>query len=301
MRHASLSRHPRQQNRLGGGPQLAGAKEFGLDALAMLRLQIEWGADEALDPHPVDRRRGLPASPAPRAEPPSQAGAQAPAPSPVPRPAAVTAGRGGQAQAAREAAASATDLPGLRAAITGFDGCGLRDTATHLVFAEGDAAAGLVIVGEVPDAEEDRAGHPFAGRPGLLLDRMLESIGLDRHRLLLVPLIPWRPPGDRRPSDFEIATCLPFLERLLVLAAPGRMILMGSRPAKLLGASTIRSNAGWQSLEIDGRPTPTLAMRHPSYLLSHPMARRDSWADLLLLRRTLDAEPERAPAPVTAS
>ena len=257
----------------------------------MLRLQIEWGADEALDPHPVDRRRPLSAPPVQESGlmPDATARIQLPAPT-LPPAVPVPAPRGGQAQAAREAAASATDFAGLRAAIAAFDGCGLRDTATHLVFAEGDPAAGLVIVGEVPDAEEDRAGHPFAGRPGMLLDRMLESIGLDRRRLLLAPLLPWRPPGDRRPSDFEIAVCLPFLERLLVLAAPKRLLLMGSRPAKLLGASMIRSNAGWQSTEIGGRPTPILAMRHPSYLLSHPTARRDSWTDLLLLRRTLDAE-----------
>ena len=255
----------------------------------MLRLQIEWGADEALDPQPIDRLRPPPAAPAPRL---AMVPALLP---PVPASVPVPTARGGQAQAARDAAASAADIAGLRAVIAAFDGCGLRDTATHLVFAEGDPGAGLVIVGEVPDAEEDRAGHPFAGRPGMLLDRMLESIGMDRQRVLLVPLIPWRPPGDRRPSDFEIAVCLPFLERLLVLTAPRHLLLMGSRPAKLLGASVNRSNAGWQALEIGGRPTPTLAMRHPSYLLSHPTARRDSWVDLLLLRRTLDAADAEKP------
>jgi uracil-DNA glycosylase family 4 len=218
-------------------------------------------------------------------------------PAPIPAAPGLAATRNRQVALARDIANAAIDIPALRAAMAGFDGCSLRDTATHLVSAEGDASTGLVIVGEVPNAEEDRAGHPFAGRPGQLLDRMLDSIGLDRSRLLLVPLIPWRPPGDRPPSDLELAICKPFLERLLVLARPARLILMGSRPAKLLAGTTIRADATWQGITIDadrpGDPVPALAMRHPSYLLSHPTARRESWSALLFLRQTLDMDGKK--------
>lgn len=261
-----------------------------MDALALLRLQIEWGADEALDAVPVDRLHPV-ASPAVAA-----AAAPRPLPAPVVRASgsrAVASGpghapAGGPAAAAREAAAAATDIPSLRAVLAAFEGCGLRDTATNLVFAEGDPEARLVIVGEVPDGEEDRMGRPFAGRPGLLLDRMLDSIGLHRSRLLLAPLIPWRPPGNRPPSDLELSVCLPFLHRLLVLARPTHLVLMGSRPAKLLAGTTIRADAGWQRPTLPGLPDDArvLAMRHPAYLLSHLPARRDAWADLLRLRRT---------------
>ncbi len=264
----------------------------GLDALALLRLQIEWGADEALELEPVDRLRP-PAAPRP-------ASTVVPAPPPPPRPpvgtsppAAGTApppAERGQAAAARAAAAAAHSLPALREAIAAFDGCSLRDTATHLVFAQGDPASGVMIVGEVPDAEEDRAGHPFAGQSGLLLDRMLESIGLDRQHLLLTPLIPWRPPGDSKPSEFHLSACLPFLERLLVLAQPRHVLLMGTRPAKLLANAQIRAHAGWQRLTVPGLDPDAraLAMRHPAYLLSHLPARRDAWIDLLRLRTALD-------------
>ena len=262
--------------------------ETSVDALALLRLQIEWGADEALDAVPVDRLHPV-ASLAVTA-------AVAPRPSPAPvtrasssRAAASGPGQvpaGGPAAAAREAAAAAMDIPSLRAVLAAFEGCGLRDTATNLVSAEGDAQAGLVIVGEVPDGEEDRTGRPFAGRPGLLLDHMLHSIGLHRSRLLLAPLIPWRPPGNRPPSDLELSICLPFLQRLLVLARPTHLVLMGSRPAKLLAGTTIRADAGWQRPTLPGLPdgARVLAMRHPAYLLSHLPARRDAWADLLRLR-----------------
>ncbi len=257
-----------------------------MDALSLLRLQIEWGADEALDPVPLDRLH------------PVAARAAAPRPLPTPEAAPVRmagsgngrAPAGGAAAAAREAAATATDIASLRAVLAAFDGCGLRDTATNLVFAEGDPEAGLVIVGEVPDAEEDRTGRPFAGRPGLLLDRMLDSIGLHRSRLLLAPLIPWRPPGNRPPSELELSICLPFLQRLLVLARPVHLVLMGSRPAKLLAGTALRAEAGWQRSVVPGldEGVRILAMRHPAYLLSHLPARRDAWADLLRLRRARD-------------
>ncbi len=259
-----------------------------MDALSLLRLQIEWGADEALDPVPLDRLHPVAAR---------AAAAARPLPTPDVATPARTAGSGngripagGPAAAAREAAAAATDIASLRAVLAAFDGCGLRDTATNLVFAEGDPGSGLVIVGEVPDGEEDRTGHPFAGRPGLLLDRMLDSIGLHRSGLLLAPLIPWRPPGNRPPSELELSICLPFLQRLLVLARPAHLVLMGSRPAKLLARTALRAEAGWQRPVVPGldEGVRVLAMRHPSYLLSHLPARRDAWADLLRLRRARD-------------
>ncbi len=73
-------------------------------------------------------------------------------------------------------------LDDLRAALAAFDGCALRDTASNLVFAEGDPASTTLIIGEPPGREEDRSGHPFAGPEGALLDQMLASIGLDRGR-----------------------------------------------------------------------------------------------------------------------
>ncbi len=251
------------------------------DTLELLRLQLEWGADEALDEQP-QQRLSAPAALRPAAVPPM------PAPP-------VTALRG-PAHGAGESAAAADSLDALRAAVAGFSGCSLRDTASHTLFAEGDPAAGLVLIGEVPDADEDRAGHPFAGAPGLLLDRMLASIGLSRDRLLIAPLIPWRPPGDRKVNPVEMAACLPFLHRLLVLVRPTRLVLMGARPSRalLLSETPIaRLRGRWLPMpmpDLAGEMSPmqALAMRHPSHLLAHPPSRREAWHDLLLLRRTLD-------------
>lgn len=278
-----------------------------MDPFAALRLQLEWGVDEALEEAAIDRLR-------------------APAvvrPSDVPKPGlvAVPADRGTPAARAEAAAGAADSLGALRAAIAGFEDCALRDTAANLVFAAGDPAAGLLMIGGAPSADDDRAGRPMAGPAGAYLDRMLDSIGLTRAGLLLSPLIPWRPPGDRPPSANELALCLPFLHRLIRLCRPRLIVLLGPLAANaLLGAGSARRRRGkWTDLVLPGDPVtiPALASFDPGMLLNDPahgrrqvgkprsaetpggatpepgplradaLARKDAWADLRSLTRML--------------
>ena len=251
-----------------------------MDDLAALRLQIEWGADEALEDAPIDRLHTVKAPPKP---PPPLAGG----------------GRGEgapqtPAERALQSAAAASTLDDLRAAIAGFDGCVLRDTASHLVFADGNEAASLLVIGEPPGAAEDRSGAPFAGPAGAYLDRMLGSIGLQRDSLLLTHLIPWRPPGDRPPSAGELAICLPFLLRLIAITRPRRLMLLGPLAARSLlpqTASRRRQRGVWID-SIAG--VPALPTFGPAELMRAPKDRRAAWADLRLLRRTLDSDEAAA-------
>jgi len=246
-------------------------------ALDLLRLQVEWGADEALEDAPVDRLR----PPVPR--PPEHARHTPPAPS----------SRLTPAERAVAAAGGTATLAELRAAIAMFDGCTLRDTAASLVFAEGDPATGLLLIGDPPGESEERSGAPFAGPGGALLERMLLSIALTRRDLMLAPLIPWRPPGGRPPSTAEIAVCLPFLHRLIVLSGPRRIILAGALPARtLLGSVRRRTTPSWIGVSVPGRPDPIpcLAMPSPASVMQTPAARQEAWAALRLLRRTLDRD-----------
>ena len=156
-----------------------------------------------------------------------------------------------------------------------------------------------MLIGEPPAEAEDRSGTPFAGPDGLLLDRMLASVDLARDRLLLTPLIPWRPPGGRPPSAAEIAVCLPFLHRLIALAAPRRILLAGMLTARtLLGATRRRSGVdrkigpAWIEIPVPGlaAPVPTLVLPSPGTVARTPGARREAWAALRLLRHTLNAD-----------
>ena len=112
-----------------------------MDMLAALRLQIEWGADEALEDAPLDRRQvaqaagAFPRPAAPRATaPPAATAPTGRAPPPQLQAAAIAAAAGSVAE--------------LRAALEQFDGCDLRATATNLVFADGNPASGLMVIGE---------------------------------------------------------------------------------------------------------------------------------------------------------
>ena len=254
-----------------------------MDALAALRLQIEWGADEALEEAPVDRlHRPAAAVPVP-AEPPLPPRLVAPSP----------AAGVGPAEGARIAAEGAATLADLGAAITGFDGCRLRDTAAHTVLAEGDPSRGLLLVGEAPSADDDRNGRPFSGAAGAYLDKMLASIGLDRRSALLAPLLPWRPPGDRPPRAAELAICLPFLIRMIELSHPLLLLICGPLAARALlgtGGSKRIQRGKWAELSVAGAGPPPRALTTHSLEQVHrdPSRRREAWADLRALRRALD-------------
>ncbi|HEV7263804.1 MAG TPA: uracil-DNA glycosylase [Falsiroseomonas sp.] len=251
--------------------------------LAALRLQIEWGADEALEALPVDRF----AAPAP---PPVMVPAQPPRRPAAPAVVAPLPLVAAPAAAAR-LAAGAADLGALRAAIQAADSP-LRDTATNLVFADGNPEAGLMMIGEAPGADEDRLGRPFVGVSGQFLDRMFASIGLERSRdFYLTNILPWRPPGNRSPTDAEVTLFLPFVLRHIALVRPRHLVLLGGVSAKTLlrakeGITRLRGR--WHRVEGEGVSLPALATLHPAYLLRSPAAKRDAWADLILLRRTLD-------------
>ena len=220
------------------------------DALAALRLQIEFGADEALEDAPVDRLRPPPAS-APVAvavrtrvaAPPITVAPRTPAVPTAHMTAAARAADGHRGRSdARCAVRRNRQLRRLRTARH-------RDPAGAPA---GDPAAGLLLIGEPPSAEDDRAGRPFAGPAGGTLDRMLASIALDRSKLLLAPLIPWRPPGNRPPTAAEVAICLPFLHRLIQLSAPRRVVLLGTLAARTLLATTRRRAPAWTELVLPG-------------------------------------------------
>ncbi len=250
-----------------------------MDVLEALRLQIEWGADEALDDAPIDRTVPVQAPPPTRQLAPARA------------PATITA-RTSLAARAEAVAGSANTIEALHRALSTFADCPLATTATNLVFADGNPGAGLVLVGEAPGAEEDLAGRPFVGEAGQFLDRMFASAGLTRADMLVTNLIPWRPPGNRPPTEAEVQTCLPFLWRHLTLLRPRVVVTLGALPARALTGRDdgIRKLRGrWLELAIPGLPAtvPTLCMLHPAYVLRTQGAKREAWQDIVALRKAL--------------
>ena len=261
-------------------------------ALALLRWYVEMGADEAVDSEPADRLAPPPAR-MPSSTATAPARGQSPRPVAAAPPAALTESLGEAAQSARRLASSADSVAALAALVAKFDGCPLKRTATNTVFIDGNPAAPVMIIGEAPGADEDRIGRPFVGRAGQLLDRMLAAIGLDRSGVLITNVVYWRPPGNRTPTAAEIASCLPFVFRLIALVQPKVLVLSGGTAAGALlpqGQGITRLRGRWFDLAVPGldQPVPTLPMFHPSFLLRTPERKREAWRDLLSLRARLD-------------
>ena len=256
----------------------------------LLRWYLAMGVDEAIGATPNDRLTPAPvAAPAPlaMAAPPKPTPDTKPAPKPAPNSRPTPAG-------ARAAAEAAPSLAALAEAVAGFEGCALKRTATNTVFADGVPEAPLMIIGEAPGADEDRLGRPFVGRSGQLLDRMLAAIGRDRRRDTYISnVLFWRPPGNRKPTEDEIASCLPFVWRHVALARPRILMLCGgTATAALLGRSEgiTRLRGRWFPLAVPGldQPMPTLATYHPSFLLRAPARKGEAWLDLLAVQSKLE-------------
>jgi DNA polymerase len=247
------------------------------------------GVDALLGEQPVDRFT------APDSSPPARA------PRPVALPLDLETKSGGvpplappspdaAAMAAREAAKSAKSLDELRAILEKFDGCALKATATRLVFADGNPEAKLMFVGEAPGRDEDIEGLPFVGRSGKLLDRMLAAIGLDRSKVYIANIVPWRPPGNRTPTPQEQQICLPFILRQIELVDPDVLICLGGPSAQaLLGIKDgiTKTRGRWFTFNTGKREIRALATFHPAFLLRSPLQKRFAWRDFLSITKAL--------------
>lgn len=188
---------------------------------------------------------------------------------------------------ARRIARTAGTLEALEAALTGFDGCTLKATASKLCFYRGAPSARLMLIGEAPGRDEDLEGKPFVGRAGQLLDKMLKAIGLSEPDVHITNVVYWRPPGNRTPTPQEALACRPFLDRQIELVKPEFIVALGGSAAKeVLGVSEgiMRLRGKWRDVKIGNATIPALATLHPAYLLRTPAAKQLAWLDLLAIQ-----------------
>ncbi len=282
----------------------AATPDTNADIHALLAFYAEAGVDEALDDVPANRFEERAPQPPPAARPAGedpghrrQAQKQASPPTmppparPPAQPAAVPDGQ--QIAFARDLAASASTLDELRERMAGFDGCNLKLTAKNLVFADGNPEASIMLVGEAPGRDEDIEGKPFVGRSGQLLDRMLKAIDLDRSKVYIANVIPWRPPGNRAPTPQETEICRPFIERQIELVGPKILVHLGGASAKTLLNTTegiLRLRGNWRVYSgPSGIGIPAMPTLHPAYLLRTPAHKRLAWRDFLEAKMKLRA------------
>lgn len=232
-----------------------------------------------------------PAAPAPAAPtPPAPAAPTPPAPDDYERnPKSVPQSPGREPSAACEPNAAAlttadpidlsnTSLVELETMVSTCTRCGLCKGRNRTAFADGNAGADLMFIGEGPGADEDREGIPFVGAAGQLLTKIIGAMKIRREDVYIANIVKCRPPRNRNPEPDEAAACLPYLERQIELVAPKVIVTLGAVPLRFLldqkGIRRLRGN--W--LEYKGIPVmPTF---HPSYLLRVPDAKRDVWNDM---------------------
>lgn len=189
---------------------------------------------------------------------------------------------------AKEFAANSKNLDELRSAILEFEGCSLKKTASNTVFSDGNVESDIMIIGEAPGGDEDRVGKPFVGEAGQLLDRMFAAINMKREDdFYITNMLPWRPPGNRKPTQAECEICLPFIKRHIELFQPKMIICVGGTSASALlstksGITKLRGK--WQEYLSSGTTIPIIPIFHPDYLLRQPQFKKQAWHDLLAIK-----------------
>jgi len=192
------------------------------------------------------------------------------------------------------------DWDALRASVARCRACALCKTRTQTVFGVGHRHADLMLIGEAPGADEDRAGEPFVGRAGQLLNLMLQAIGLHREEVFIANILKCRPPGNRDPRPEEARQCEPYLLRQVALLAPRAILALGRVSAQSLlrtDAPLSRLRGRWHRFGDTG--VPLYVTYHPAYLLRTPEQKAAAWRDLIAvlkrLRQAGDAAPRTEP------
>jgi uracil-DNA glycosylase family protein len=165
-------------------------------------------------------------------------------------------------------------LPALREAAAGCKGCHLWQVGTQTVFGEGAQAAQVMFVGEQPGDQEDRAGKPFVGPAGRLLDEALVTAGIDRSTTYVTNAVKhfkWQARGKRRihqkPNWTEMTACRPWLEAELAVVKPRILVLLGATAAQSLLGRQFRVTRHRGELVESELANAVTATIHPSAIL----------------------------------
>ena len=175
----------------------------------------------------------------------------------------------------------------LKKKIQSIKNCDLKKSATNLVFGDGNINSKIMIIGEGPGANEDLEGKPFIGRAGKLLDKMLESISLNREKVYISNVVNYRPPENRKPTELEIDRYLPFLKSHIEIINPKILILLGSTALNtLIGNEVVISKARgkWVQKTIGEAKPWVISSFHPAFLMRQPEQKKLAWVDLKMIR-----------------
>jgi len=181
-------------------------------------------------------------------------------------------------------------LEKLKKTIKSIKNCELKSNANNLVFGDGNINSKIMIVGEGPGAQEDAQGFPFVGRAGQLLDKMLNSINLDRTKVYISNVVNYRPPSNRKPTEIEISRYLPYLINHIEIINPKILLLLGSTSLNaIIGDQEVISKARgkWFQKKIGSVNAWIISSFHPAFLMRQPEQKKFAWEDLKMIREKI--------------
>ena len=146
----------------------------------------------------------------------------------------------------------------------------------------------VLVIGEGPGYDEDKQGLPFVGKAGILLDKMLAAIGLDRKtNCYIANIVKCRPPQNRDPFPQEQDACFSFLEAQINILKPKMILCMGKISSnKMLNQKSPIGTLRGQIFEYNN--IPLMVTYHPSALLRNEQLKRPAWDDLKMFKAKLD-------------
>ena len=175
--------------------------------------------------------------------------------------------------------------------IKNISNCSLKESAKQIVFGDGNQNSHLMIVGEGPGQKEDEIGKPFVGDAGILLDKMLKAINIERKNIYITNVVNYRPPNNRKPEPAEITRYSEFLREHISIINPKILILMGSTAMEALFGNKIKitkERGLWKEVIINNKTFLCMVTFHPAYLLRQPENKKYSWTDLKEIRKKID-------------
>ena len=181
----------------------------------------------------------------------------------------------------------AESLKILKKSITNLKNCDLKKQAKNIVFCDGNPKSKIMLIGEAPGANEDEEGLPFVGRAGILLDKMLASINLDRKKVYISNIINYRPPENRKPTDQEIKRYLPYITKHIEIINPKILVLLGSTAMNALVGDDVvisKMRGKWIEKKFGNCKTSVIITFHPAFLMRQPVQKKMAWIDLKMIR-----------------
>ena len=183
-------------------------------------------------------------------------------------------------------------IKNLEESFNNIEGFNLKKTAINFIPFQGDYNSDILVIDGMPNADEDKSGQSFVGEKGTLFNKMLSAIGLNIENIFIATGIPWRPPGNRYPTNMEIEICRPYIYSLIKILKPCIILCVGEIATSLIlktNQGISKSRGQWDELRLttNGNKTiiakvlPTLSI---SYLLTRPDMKRHAWEDMKLLR-----------------